>query len=275
MSINKLETKLDHKTLHVLPFLPSRKRQKGFHLQRQWKNLIVDITAFETLNTYDLMTLLFITKEYVANGYKAGYIGEEDDKREVAGITIPVKQFLAERGILNKKVNRETLKKSIQRLKTIYLVFTNTTTKRETHTSYIYEFKVDDKISEIKVYANKKFIDFIIDNGILVNIERLMLYGDKEQYAILLDLYLQGTKKVTYVNKRKILKYKERYTNKEIEIALKLDLTKMRSSDKREIIRNAFKLLKEKGNLPEYIYNKNRDTWERTDLFEKRHQKIK
>jgi hypothetical protein len=63
-----LETKIDHNTLHFLPFLPTRKRQKGYYIKRTWGELIIEIIAFETLNTYDLVTLLFVTKEYLKKG---------------------------------------------------------------------------------------------------------------------------------------------------------------------------------------------------------------
>ena len=165
-------SKIDHKTLHFLPFLPSRKRNKGFALTREWGNWILDITARETLNTYDLLTLLYTVKEYLLNGFKAGCIGEGENKREVAGIKINVKEFLLTRGILNKKPNKNTLKKSIMRLKSIDLVYTNKKTKRENHTSYIYEFDVDENINEITIYANKKFVEFVASNGILINLER-------------------------------------------------------------------------------------------------------
>jgi hypothetical protein len=257
-------SKIDHKTLHFLPVLPSRKRNKGFALTREWGNRILDITARETLNTYDLLTLLYIVKEYILNGFKAGYIGMGKDKREVAGIKIDVKKFLLNRGILNKKANRNTLKKSIMRLKSIDLVYTNKETRIENYTSYIYEFDVDKDIKEITIYANKKFIEFVIKNGILINLERLKLYGEKEQYAILLDLYLQGTKIEIKKKNKKIYIYREKFTNEEIEQALKLDITNMRQSDKRLIIKKTFELIHEKGNMPLYIYDKNKNMWIKT-----------
>lgn len=255
--------KIDHKTLHFLPFVPSRKRSRGYVLTREYGNSELTITALETLNTYDLLTLLYIVKEYTVHGYAAGYIGEGEDRREIAGIKLDVKKFLAMRGILNKKANRNTLKKSVMRLRTINLVFTNKQTGAERHTSYIYEFDVDKNIEEIKVYANKAFIDFIIRNGVLVNLERLKLYGDKEQYAILLDLYMQGTKIPYKHGGRTHYAYRNKFSHDEIEKALKLDLTDMRHADKLEKIRETFHLLHNKGKLPPYKYNKIERTWEK------------
>lgn len=267
------ETKIDHKTLHFLPFLPSRKRQKGFFLQREWGKWNLEISARETLNTYDLVTLLFMVREYLKHGYQAGFIGEGDNKREIAGININVKTFLVERGILNKKPNRYTLKKSLMRLKTINLTYIHKKTKYENNTSYIYEFDVDKDINIVKIYANKRFIDFIIDNGILINLERLLRYGNKEQYAILLDLYLQGTKRVTIYNGKKYLKYKEQYSNNEIEKALKLDITNLEQRNKIRVIKETFDLIHKKGKMPKYILNKTSNIWMREDI--NRHKRVK
>ena len=261
-------SKIDHKTLHFLPFLPSRKRTKGFALERVWGNLLLKISAQETINTYDLLTLLYMVKEYLLNGYNGGYleikIKGKIERKEIAGITIDTKKFLQERGISANKNNRETLKKSIERLKSINLTFINLKTKKETHTTYIYQFEVDEKIEEIAISANKKFIDFVINNGVLINLERLKLYGEKEQYAILLDLYLQGTKIAIKDKKHTKYIYREKFNNEEIEQALKLDFTKIKNSDKRLIIKKAFELLHEKGNLPLYTYNKTNNMWIKT-----------
>ena len=259
-------SKIDHKTLHFLPFLPSRKRTENFKLTREYGEWKLNIKAEKTLNTYDLLTLLYIVKEYLLNGYIGGYFinKKKDKKEEIAGIDINVKQFLLTRGILNKKTNRQTLKKSIERLKSIDLTFIHKETKKEINTSYIYKTETDENINEITIYANKKFIDFVINNGILINLERLKLYGEKEQYAILLDLYLQGTKLIIKNKKGTKYIYREKFTNEEIEQALKLDITKMKQWDKRVIIKKAFELLHEKGKLPLYVYDKKKNMWIKT-----------
>ena len=258
-------SKIDHKTLHFLPFLPSRTRKKGFVLTRKYGDWTLDISARETLNIYDLLTLLYIVKEYLANGYNAGgFIGtneEDEEKKEIAGIKLDVKKFLLTRGVLNKKTNRQTLKNSIKRLKTIDLTFTNEKKKKETNTSYIYEFVVDADINTITIYANKRFIDFVVTNGILINLERLKSYGNKEQYPILLDLYLQGTKIITKKRNKTKYIYRAKFSNKEIEQVLKLDLTNNRKCDKKQIIKKTFELLHEKGNMPLYTHDEINDIW--------------
>jgi len=249
--------KIDHSTLHLLPFVPSRKRKKGYALTRTFGDTEMTITAKETLNAYDLMTLLYIVKEYTINGYKGGYLGD----REVAGIDIDTKKFLLNRGILNKKPNKETLKNSIKRLKTIDIEFRKKNTNEEIYTSYIYEIIIKDDLSKFRIFANKAFIDLVAENGILINLERLNIYGSKDQYSVLLDLYLQGTKIPTKRKNQKIYVYREKFTFREIEQTLKLDITNLRHSDKLEVIRDTFNVLHKKGNMPEYKYDNIGEKW--------------
>jgi hypothetical protein len=59
MSINNLENycKMNDKTLHLLPFVASRTRKKGFEIERQWGKWKLKLTAPETMNIVDLITL--------------------------------------------------------------------------------------------------------------------------------------------------------------------------------------------------------------------------
>jgi hypothetical protein len=261
-------SKIDHKTLHFLPFVPTTHRKKNFALMREWGNLEMIIKAYETLNTYDLFTLLYIVKEYVVNGYDGGYLKIKLDGKEIvkeiAGITINIDKFLEARGISKNMNNKKTLINSINRLKSIDLTFIGKTSGKVTRTSYIYEFEINKRFTEVAISANKKFIEFVINNGILVNLERLQSYGKREQYAILLDLYLQGNKIKIENKKRTKYIYREKFTNKEIEQVLKLDLTKMKKSDKKEKIEKTFELLHTKGKLPLYKYSKTDDMWVKT-----------
>ena len=251
--------KIDHSTLHLLPFVPSRKRKMGYVLTRTFGDTKMTITAKETLNAYDLMTLLYIVKEYTVNGYKGGYLGDT----EVAGIDIDTKKFLLSRNILNKKPNKETLKNSLKRLKTIDIEFHRKKEKETIYTSYIYEIAVKDDLSKFRIFANKTFIDLVAENGILINLKRLNTYGSKDQYSILLDLYLQGTKIPIKIKNQKRYVYREKFTFTEIEQTLKLDMTNMRHSDKLEIMRNTFTTLYNKGNMPEYQYNNIEEKWQK------------
>ena len=260
---NPLVTRMDPDTLHFLPFLPNRNREGKMELERTWGNYTLKIRAFETLNAYDLITLMFITREYVNKGYVSGYIDIDSagEKKEVAKVNLDVLSIMKEKGVLNKRKNREAFLKSVWRLKSTELVFYHKKDKSYRYTYYIYEFDVDKDIYSIVIYANKRFVDFILKSGLLVNMGRILKYNEKEQYAILLDIYIQSTK-VKHSRKYKgypptdFLDYRDRFSLTEIEKALKLDLLNLPKYKKMQIIRDAFDKIHKIGKLPKYIYNK-------------------
>jgi DNA-binding MltR family transcriptional regulator len=247
--------KLDHITLHSLPFLPARNRTKGYKIERKWGNTKVTITAIETLNTYDLITLILVLKEYLNNKHEEVKI----DDTEIVQIVINVKKILRERGIVNKITNRETFFNSLKRLKTIELEVIKEG-MRKVVTNYFFEIKADNEINTVKILANKKYINHLITRGIFINLNKILKYNNKEQYTVLLDLYLQGTKV-----KRKDGKYylKNYYSNPEIEFALKLDLTNLPSYKKRQIIKKSFNNIFKDDEIT-YTYNKEKNIWVKT-----------
>ncbi len=268
---NSLFTKMDPDTLHFLPFLPSRNRENGMELERSWGNYILKIRAFETLNAYDLITLMFITREYINKGYVSGYIDIDSagEKKEVAKVTLDVPSIMKEKGALNKRKNREAFLKSVWRLKSTELIFYHKEEKSYRYTYYIYEFDVDKDIYSIVIYANKKFVDFVLKSGLLVNMGRVLRYDDREQYAVLLDIYIQSTK-VKHSRKYKgypptdFLDYRDRFSLAEIEKVLKLDLINLPKFKKMQIMREAFNKVHEIGGLPKYVFNKNNNMFVKT-----------
>ncbi len=264
-----LLTRMDPDTLHFLPFLPSRNRKDRMEMERRWGKHMLKIRSFETLNAYDLITLMFITREYIHKGYVSGYIDidKAGGKREVAKVSLDVPLIMKEKGVLNKKKNREAFLRSVWRLKNTELIFYQQDEKKYRYTYYIYEFDVDRDIYQIIIYANKRFVDFVLKSGLLVNMGRVLKYDDKEQYAILLDIYMQSTK-VRHTRKYKgypttdFLDYRARFSLPEIEHALKLDLLNVPSWKKMQVIRDAFNKVHSIGKLPLYIYNKD------TKMFE-------
>jgi len=273
---SKLETKLDHKTLHYMPFMPSRKRQKDFKLTTQWKSdLFLEITANETVNTTDLITLGFITRAYLEQSFiKAGEI----KGREIAEITIDLERAVKERDIKNEKNNRNTFFKSIRRLWSVELMFFSKERKDKPPilTRYFYEIEpMDWSLKQVKIYANKRYIEHILDKGITVNLsnfvelENINLKRYKE-HAILLFAYLLGTKTMKEFKNRKIPFYKERYSENELFNTLKLNFTQYPDKEKRRIVKECFKILHKYLDLPEYIYNPISKNFERKDLIEKR-----
>ena len=271
---NLLETKLDHKTLHFLPFLPSRTRRKKFTLKGVWGKTQFIVKAPETVNSYDLITLMFVTKAYLKKNWHAGYI--EEEKKKIAGLELDLEQTCRERGILNKKVNRETILMSLMRLSHVDLFFT--VDKETTMTKYIYEIKYDLDYKKVKIYANKRFVQFISNKGILLNLNNFVKLEQSKssgkEYATLLYAFLAGTKTKINWKGKSILKWREKYTEEMLFNAIKLNETNMTITDKRKALKKAFGLLHTELKLPQYIYNK-LQMWVRTDLIQNRNNKIK
>ena len=272
-----LETKLDHKTLHFVPFLPTRKRTKKFKLQGKWGKTDFMIKAPESVNTYDLITLMFITKAYLKKNWEAGYIGEGEEKREIAGLELDLVQVCKERGILNKKANRETILNSVLRLSHVDLFFKKE--NQEIMTKYIYEVRYDLDYKKAKIYANKKFIEFITDKGILLNLSNFVSLeqtkSESKEYAILLYAFLSGTKTKIEFKGKNILKWREKYDEELLLNATKLNETNLPLKRKREELKKAFEILNKELNIPLYAFNKNEKMWIRTDLIQNRNNKIK
>jgi hypothetical protein len=275
-----LETKLDYKTLNLMPFVPTHNRKKDFELTTKWGNTELFIKAPESVNTYDLVTLMFITKAYLKHNWYAGYIGEGEEKREIAGLELDLEQVCRERQINNEKNNRNTILKSIARLSHIDLLFT-TNKEKEIMTKYIYEIRYDKSYKKVKIYANKRFIEFIISKGILINLSDFVKLekiskeskdtNQKERvnYAILLYAFLNGTKEYRGKN----LWWREKYSEELLFNVTKLSNTKLEDKKKRQALKQAFELLHKTVNLPKYTFNKNEKMWVRADLIEKR-QKV-
>jgi hypothetical protein len=266
-----LETKIDDKTLHFLPFLPTRQRKK-IVLNKKWGEMELVVEAIENLNTYDLITLMFIIKFYLKKNWNGGYIGEGDEKREIAGLEIDLEKVCKERNILNKKINRKTILNSIKRLSYVDLTFK--TDKNTIITKYIYEIRYDNEFKKIKIYANKSFIEYIHKNGILMNLSNFVklenIKSSRKEYAILLYSFLNGTKTKTEFNKRKILKWREKYNEELLFDRLGFNETNMTLKEKRRKIRETFELLHNYLNLPLYKFNKIEKMWTRSDLVKNR-----
>ena len=277
MSGNVIESKIDHKTLHFLPFLPTRTRKKRFKIERRWGEAVCVVKAPESINTYDLITLMFMTKAYLKKNWYAGYIGEGDEKREIAGLEMNLEQICKERGIINKKVNRETILNSLIRLSHVDLFFIYD--KDEIMTKYVYEIRYDLDYKKAKVYANKRFIEYITRKGILVNLSAFVRLertkSEGKEYAILLYAFLSGTKTKTEWKGKTLLKWREKYDENMLMNATNINATKLPEKRKREELKKAFSLLHTELGLPMYEYEKYEKSWIRKDLLQKKHSKVK
>jgi len=277
MSGNIIESKIDHKTLHFLPFLPSRNRKKKFKVEKKWGEAVCVVKAPESINTYDLITLMFMTKAYLKKNWYAGYIGEGEEKREIAGLEMNLEQICKERGIINKKMNRETILNSLIRLSHVDLFFRYD--ESEIMTKYIYEIRYDLDYKKAKVYANKRFIEHITRKGILVNLSAFVKLerakSEGKEYAILLYAFLSGTKTKTQWKGKTLLKWREKYDEELLLDAINLNDTKLTKKRKREELKKAFLLLHAKLGLPLYEYEKHEKSWIRKDFLQKKHSKVK
>ncbi len=272
-----IETKMDHKTLHFLPFLPSRTRKKKFKIEKKWGNAQCVVKAPESINTYDLITLMFMTKAYLKKNWYAGFIGEGEEKREIAGIEMDLEQICKERGVINKKINRETILNSLMRLSHVDLFFKYE--NREIMTKYLYEIRYDLEYKKAKVYANKRFIEYITRKGILINLSAFVKLertkAESKEYAILLYAFLSGTKTKTNWKGTTLIKWREKYDEQLLFEATNLNATKLSTKRKREELKKAFRIIHDELTLPLYEYDKNEKAWIRKDVAQKKHSKIK
>ena len=247
-SIKNFESKLDYRTLHFLPFLPTRKREQ-MEIERKWGDVVFKAKAPESLNTYDLITLMFIIKEYLKQNWDI----IEIDGKEIALKKLNLVKLIKERRILNKKINRKTILDSIFRLSQVDLFFTK---NGKTYvTKYIYDVKYDNDYKEIEIFANKKFIEAVINKGILVNLENFLKL-EKE------------------ANGRTLLKWRGKYRENLLFSVLNLNNTNLDKRKKRQKLKEAFVILNEALDVPIYRYNKIEEMWVRIDLAEKRLNKV-
>lgn len=263
---DKQLVKMDYEVLHFLPFKPSIRRTRGFFVERKYGNIILELTANWTLNTFDLITFSQILKQFQENTDSwedSGEMGEGKYKRIVIKMQIDIEKMVRERELRNVKNVRKTITDSLERIATIRLKYT--LPDKFIYTQYVYDFEIDDEHKKGIIYLNKNFIEFCIEHGLLFNYGRLVHY--KKSYSVLLDAYLQGTKVKEKGNKN--YSYRKTYKHEDLERILFLNEIKKRQNDKRKIIELAFKELHIRGGLPLYIYWKSQDKWVREDYFKK------
>jgi hypothetical protein len=270
-SIKTFESKLDYRTLHFLPFLPSRKREQ-MEIERKWGDVVFKAKAPESLNTYDLITLMFIIKEYLKQNWDV----IEINGKETAVMKLNLVKLVKERGVLNKKINRKTFFESILRLSQINLFFIK---NDKTHwTKYIFDIEYENDYKEIQIFANKKFIETVTNKGILVSLSNFLKLekeaNGRTEYAILLYAFMQGTKTKFHVNGRNLLKWREKYREDLLFRVLNLENTNLDKRKKREKIKEAFNVLHKNFDIPKYTYDKFDEMWVRVDLAEKRLNKV-
>ena len=227
--MNNNISKFDPNILHNLPFLPSKIRQKGFEISRTFGKQKLTLKALETLNHLDLLTLFQLVKDYIEN--RSNYIeAGKLENFEVLKGHINLEKMVKERGLNNRKVNRETIWNSIYRFQSVdvELSFLEAGVIR---TRYIFQSITNDEknLYDCEVFINKRFFDFCVKNGIIIQIQRLFHY--KSAYSILLDVFIQGTKWSSY----------NEYL---IWDRIGLNDTNLPKKEKRRIVRKSFREIK-------------------------------
>ncbi len=108
--------------IHVLPVTPSRKRKKNFRAiyKVNWGDLkALQVTARETLNTFDLLTLLSLTKAIIESELKDGGVWKDPDgeERNMYVFDVGTRRFVERyRGLRWGSRNYEAVKQSFERL---------------------------------------------------------------------------------------------------------------------------------------------------------------
>jgi hypothetical protein len=252
--MSKNLSKMHHRIMHALPFVASRKRQKGFDIVRHYGDWSLHMRAYETLNYYDLITLLFIAKRYLEGDYEdLGY--RENDGRRVVRLKLDLEVLVKERGLQNQRGNRHSIVASLERLMDCKFTVIEAGTK--TAAWIIAALQADDQEKTVEVDCNARFLEWCA-RGVLVNLGRLVKYRDNG-IAVLVDTYLQGTKQ------RKSEHWVYRSHIHETKLFELIDPHQQVPAHKlRQQLKYAFELMHKHG-MPLYVYNKTRKRWERAE----------
>ena len=229
MQNNKpIKSKIDPIVLHTIPFLPSHNRKKNYKIERKWGGKTLTLRAGETLNTYDFITLLQLTKDYVQNKSNWVIVGETLEKGKfILKRKIDISLLVKERGIKNKTANRKTIFKSILRLAGIDVNMTNKKTNDETNTKYIYETKQETAdYKSIEILANQLFLDFCAEKGLVIILDNILHY--KRETTVLLDVFIQSTNW-------------DKYNEELLFERIGLNETAANEREKRRLLKKAFK----------------------------------
>ena len=219
-------TKFDPNILHNLPFLASKIRQKTFKITRTFGTQKLTLTAFETLNHLDLLTLFQLVKDYIVNKSNYEEAGQLENF-EVLRAKINLEKLVTERGILNKKTNRKTIWDSIDRFQNVRVELSYADSPKVVRTKYIFQSETDNEndLYNCVIFINKKFFDFCVSSGIIIEIERLFKYSSA--HTILLDVFIQSTKW-------------QKYSEELLFERIGLNNSNLAKKEKRRILKKAF-----------------------------------
>ena len=184
--------------MHVLPVTPSRKRVKGYEktMVTRWGNIeSVTIYARETLNTFDLLTLLGITRLFVEGEiYDGGVFYDENGNPVRKMYTISTTKYL----FMKKYRNLDPSTPNKRQIETSFNRLADCTWQYKYVNGNLVNVKIlmDWKITKEKKYAfwvNKKYIDNIRKKDkrflkVLMN----FIFNCKTDIGKLLVFWLEG-----------------------------------------------------------------------------------
>jgi hypothetical protein len=262
--------KFDPDTAKVLPISTNRKRTKAWIVERVYNGLTLSISAFESLNAYDLIALFQMLDDYSKNNNEWEYQGkmqiDDESERILMKRTFNLKNLSKQRGISTHKNNRKQIAESFKRWYQAELIY-QYEGDTPIHTRYIFEYKVDENYENITIVANTNFLDLCLHNGMAMNWERLIKYG-KNYYALQLDIYLQF-RAIAYGKKIKKYAYPNTIHEETLFNHLGIEHEVRDIREKRRKTKQAFEKFKEITGI-EYIYNKTERVWIKKTYLQKK-----
>ena len=190
--------------VHVLPVVPSRKREKGFirTIAVSWGRFsFITIRARETLNVVDLLTMLSVVKIFDRmrkQWWDAGELRAEDGTtiRDLVGITTSMYRICQVRGLPPTTKNRRNIKNSLWRLEDCVWTLHRSHGKT-TNIRIIYDTEIGSKM--VKIRANKQFIEKCLsDEALLISLT--LIQRCKTDIGKLLVYWLEGQKSAKSFN---------------------------------------------------------------------------
>lgn len=251
---NKENSKIDSFLIHSMPFLPTWSRKKDFEIVRNWGKQFIKITAPETLNAYDLISLLQFLRDFIQNkkNYKENKIKIDEEEKIIYSCKLDLEQFCKERNLSNNKNNRATIYNSFVIIFNMKAEIGATKEfKNKNITRFIYEIKnKDEEYKRITLLVNKTFFDFCLKKGLMINLDKLINY-QKNYYAVLLDAFLQSTNF-------------EKYDEELLFEKIGFNETKLKYKTKKDTLKKTFNLIN--SEIKKYQYDKKLKKWIKKEI---------
>ncbi len=251
--IKEIKSKIDPVILHTMPFLPAHNRKKDYLIKRRWGTQVLTLRAYETLNGYDLITLLQMLKDYIQNRSKWEKVGETlEPGKFILKREIDISSIAKERNIKNNDAsNRKSIINSIKRWASVDCQLVDEKNNSEINTKYIYESKIINtkNYKTMEILINQRFFDFCVNEGLVIILNEIIKY--KHETTILLDVFIQSTKW-------------QRYDEKLLFEKIGLNETNLKEREKRRILKRTFTEFNENNKSITYAHDTKNKNWEKS-----------